>query len=208
MVNMPLKDRILESPLGYALWSAPLNQPKVEAIRLQLKAAGKTGGRFLDIGCGPGSNSKIFGTDFDYLGIDINPAYIAEARCRYPSMKFEATDARSLNLGNQTFDVILMNSFLHHLGDNECVALMKGLLPVFSSSSIVIVQEPLVPEAPFMFAKLMMKLDRGGHFRALEHWRRIIEGSGFNVIRDDFYSIRLAGFIGWQMYSATLAKCA
>src|SRR4051794_35758133 len=85
LVNLMLKEKILESSLGYALWSAPVNRPKIDAIRQMLQKCGK--GKVLDVGCGPGTNAEIF-ADWDYVGIDLNASYIENARSKFPAMRF------------------------------------------------------------------------------------------------------------------------
>src|SRR6478672_7111989 len=105
-----LKEKILESSLGYALWSAPVNRPKVDAIRQMLQKCGR--GKVLDVGCGPGTNAEIF-ADWDYVGIDLNASYIENARSKFPGMRFVHGDATALDLKDERFPVILINSLMH-----------------------------------------------------------------------------------------------
>ena len=69
--------RIMENTLAYRLWQAPFAERKLDPIR----ASGGFDGirRVLDVGCGPGTNTHHF-AGADYLGMDINPGYIADAR--------------------------------------------------------------------------------------------------------------------------------
>lgn len=201
---MSLKDRILESPLGYELWSGPLNRPKVAAIRRLMERAGKSHGSFLDVGCGPGSNSQYFGSDGGYLGIDINPAYIQQAQRKFPALKFAVGDAASLDLGERKFDVVLLNSLVHHLDDEQARALMSGLHHLVSPGSIVVVQEPLIPLPQEWFMRMLMQSDRGKHFRHLGQWQKLFMDSGYALAQEEFYRIPLFGLDGWKMYSVML----
>jgi SAM-dependent methyltransferase len=201
---MSLKDRILESSWGYSLWSAAFIQPKVDAVRGMLKSAGKRGGAFLDVGCGPGSNSVFFGGDFDYLGVDINPDYIAKATTKFPDMAFAVRDATELSLEGRSFDVVLINSLVHHLDDAQTGVLMTQLREVLRPGGVIILQEPLIPSSRQWFMRVLMRMDRGKYFRDLEHWQGLYQEAGYSIEREEHYFISMLGVRGWSMYSAML----
>jgi SAM-dependent methyltransferase len=201
-----LKDSILESPLGYRLWSAPLIAPKIAAINSLLQKAGKTQGRFLDVGCGPGSNSPFFGAYFNYLGVDINPAYIQQAQHKHPSMKFAVADATALALEGLAFDVVLMNSLIHHLDDSGARTLLESLRPQLNPGGVVIAQEPLIPQQGEWFKHRLMRADRGKYFRQLTAWHQLYTSSGYTIAAEEYYTIRLLGVPGWNMCSTMLVS--
>jgi SAM-dependent methyltransferase len=201
---MSVKNRILESPLGYALWSSSFIGAKVRAIRSVLRGVNRPGGTFLDIGCGPGSNSPFFGHDYDYLGVDINPAYIATARRKFPSMKFAVGDATRLELTGRKNDIVLINSLIHHLDDEGALSLLTALHGQLNADGVVVVQEPLIPDAGEWFMRLTRRMDRGAHFRTLEHWRQLYRQSGYSLALEEFYQIKLFGIAGWKMHSVLL----
>src|SRR6476661_2658092 len=156
-----LKEKILESSLGYKLWSAPVNRPKVEAIGRMLSKCGK--GKVLDVGCGPGTNAEIF-EGWDYVGVDLNAQYIADAQRKYPNKRFVHGDATALGLAGEKFPVILINSLMHHLNDSECSQLLTGIKPIMAADGSVIVQEPLTPASDQRLMRFLMNQDRGDHF--------------------------------------------
>jgi len=199
-----LKVSILESSLGYTLWSAPLNRPKVDAIMRMLSRLGIKRASILDIGCGPGTNSSFF-KDWDYLGIDINPLYIEGAKKKYPEMRFETGDAARLTIQGEKFDVILINSMMHHLDDRECDQLLDGIRPLLAIGGAVIVQEPITPTKDERIMNTLMRQDRGDYFRTLDAWKELFGRNRYKIGNDEFYDIKLAKLVvGWHMYSATL----
>src|SRR5437867_13058439 len=76
---MRLGAAALEHTLAYRLWQAPFADKKLAPLfaHNDLRAVR----RVLDVGRGPGTNTRHFG-HADYVGVDINPRYIAYAQRR------------------------------------------------------------------------------------------------------------------------------
>ena len=72
--------RLLEQPSVYLAWQRPFVPSKLSPVwRHNTRSAIR---RVLDVGCGPGTNSAEF-AGLDYLGVDLNPSYIAHARRKH-----------------------------------------------------------------------------------------------------------------------------
>ena len=71
----------------------------------------------LDLGCGLGHYSQILHKyGFDVLAVDGRPENVAEARHRYPHLKFEIADAEDPKLGDLgKFDLVFCFGLLYHL---------------------------------------------------------------------------------------------
>ena len=101
-----------------------------------LSLIGPAPGYALDIGCGPGQILARLATrlpEWKFLGIDRSLTMIHRARqtpdsCGRPGVKsiapsatgnlcFLAGDAKSLPFRDASFDLVLCNSVLHHIGD-------------------------------------------------------------------------------------------
>ena len=107
-----LKDRLLESSIGYRLWMAPFAEEKFAPILANNDLSRAR--RVLDVGCGPGTNTHHF-AGASYLGLDINEDYVNDAR-RRSGREFRAVDVTQYTAEeNEQSDFILLNSFLHHL---------------------------------------------------------------------------------------------
>src|SRR5438445_7920049 len=86
----------------------------------------RPGMRVIDIGCGPGYIVPHLPQGIDYVGFDIDQAYIEHARksfghlgkfhCRY----FDAATANEF----AGADVVMMNGVLHYIEDEE----LKGII--------------------------------------------------------------------------------
>lgn len=201
-----LKNRILESPVGYAVWSEPFNRPKIHAIERMLRRSGNEKGRILDVGCGPATNASFF-SDWDYLGVDLNPEYIKVARTKFPGLRFEVADAAALELNGEKFDVVLINSLMHHLNDAECSELLRGIRHTLGENSTIITQEPLTPDTKKRLMRFLMNNDRGDYFRTQEEWKNIFHINNYQIVFEEFYSLKIARLIvGWHMYSVLLTK--
>lgn len=87
------------------------------------------GGKVLDAGCGPGSDSGfLFSQGFDVVGVDLSKGMIETARRRFPGVEFRRNDLRELDFPENEFDGIIANMSLNHLERDD----MEGVLDDFS----------------------------------------------------------------------------
>src|SRR5688500_421072 len=86
---MTIRDRVFEHSIAYRIFQAPFIKPKVAPLWRRNDMTQVR--RVLDVGCGPGTNAQFF-ADGGYLGVDVNPDYIADARRRFPGKRFEIAD--------------------------------------------------------------------------------------------------------------------
>jgi trans-aconitate methyltransferase len=83
--------------------------------------APKAGERILDLGCGTGAlTEEIAGRGAQILGVDQSEEMIAQARKKFPALKFEALDARELRF-NAEFNAVFSNAVLHWIPEAEQV---------------------------------------------------------------------------------------
>src|SRR5206468_6323559 len=80
VAGMRLGAAALEHTLAYRLWQAPFADKKLAPLFAHQDL--RSVRRVLDVGCGPGTNTRHFERT-GYLGVDINESYIADARRRY-----------------------------------------------------------------------------------------------------------------------------
>jgi SAM-dependent methyltransferase len=99
--------------------------------------APKAGERILDLGCGTGAlTAEIAARGAEVLGVDRSDEMIAQARKKYPALRFEVLDARELRLKFENrseadkpggvaklaaagFDAIFSNAVLHWIPEAE-----------------------------------------------------------------------------------------
>ena len=191
---MKLMDTLLAQPLVYRLWQAPFAQQKLQPFLAHSDVA--TASRVLDVGCGPGTNARLF-AHADYLGLDWNDAYIRYARRRHPG-RFVAGDARAFDAAPaDSFDCILVNSLLHHLSDPDVRAVLANLAGLLAEGGAIHILELVLPGGPGA-ARLLARLDRGASARPLEAWRRLFT----EVFAADVFEPYIVGGFGiplWHM---------
>ena len=117
---------ILDLSWVYLAWQAPFVEQKLVPFRRRHPAAPFR--RILDIGCGPGTNTRAFlQTDPNYLGVDLNAGYIASAKRRFGDALFMVGDASQLDIpSGEHFDCIFINSMLHHMDDEQVRSLLRS----------------------------------------------------------------------------------
>ena len=149
----------------------------------------------LDVGCGPGTNTGHFG-HADYVGVDINPRYIAYARRRYGREFLVADVTAGPDLGAR-FDCVLVNSFLHHVDDAEAHRVLRHLAPLLTTDGHLHALE-LVRPVGRSVARLLARLDRGAHARPLGAWRALL-ATHFEPVVFEPYRLGALGMTLWHM---------
>ena len=99
--------------------------------------APKAGERILDLGCGTGAlTAEIAARGAEVLGVDRSEEMIAQARKKFPALRFEVMDARELRLPpnradgeSAGFDAVFSNAVLHWIPEaDEVIAGMARAL--------------------------------------------------------------------------------
>ncbi|MBI4716716.1 MAG: methyltransferase domain-containing protein [Planctomycetes bacterium] len=191
---MSISNRLLEYPWVYRAWQRPFAEAKLRPVRRHNDL--RSVRRVLDVGCGPGTNSRHF-EHTDYCGIDINPAYIASAARRFRGT-FIAADATTYCVPpDRRYDFVLINSFLHHLADGEVRALLANLWRVLSDAGYVHVLELVLPahRGP---ARFLARHDRGRFARSVGCWSELL-AERFRPVVFEPFSLRLCGITLWNM---------
>ena len=176
------RDRLMEHPAVYAVWQAPFAAQKFAPVERQLRE--RTVRRVLDVGCGTGTNARRF-EGAEYVGLDINERYLRMARERYAGLFVQAdlTTADLTSLG--TFDTILVNSFLHHIQDEDVRRILSRLTTLLAPEGRVHILELVLPPH-LSLARLMARLDRGRYARPIESWRELFGAAFAPVISEPY----------------------
>jgi SAM-dependent methyltransferase len=161
--------RIMDNTLAYRLWQAPFVDQKLMPIVRQNDLSRVR--RVLDVGCGPGTNTRIF-THADYLGVDFNEEYIAYARARY-KRTFMVADVTNFAVPDEErFDFILCNSLFHHIDTPDVSRLLGHLATLLSNDGHIHVID-LVLRDQISISRTVTLLDRGQWPRPVAEWRRL-----------------------------------
>jgi SAM-dependent methyltransferase len=191
---MSLVDAILERPSLYLLWQRPFCDTKLAPFMRDADLA--DGIRMLDVGCGPGTNTRHFPLG-GYLGIDISPEYIAYAREHYDA-QFEVVDVVNDPIpGPDEFDLIVVNSLLHHIDTPGVRQTLEKLSGRLADDGVVHILDVVWPEnrGP---AHFLAGWDRGKFIRPLGEWRELF-GSVFEEEHFEPYPLPAHGPTLWHM---------
>jgi SAM-dependent methyltransferase len=169
---MNLINRLLENSLVYRLWQYPFVEQKLAPLRMRGEIARAR--RVLDVGCGPGTNTHVFASS-DYLGIDINPNYIADARNRY-GRRFVVADVTNYLGGDEgKFDFVFVNSMLHHIDDTGIRKLLSHLSSLVSQDGHVHILDLVLPDRQRSLSHMLARMDRGQFPRSVSNLRGLVD---------------------------------
>jgi len=186
--------RIMEHTAAYRLWQAPFAESKLAPVFSHTDKAAIR--RVLDVGCGPGTNTSHFARS-DYLGIDINSSYIEYARTRY-RRDFVTADVTTYSVAaGQSFDFVLINSFLHHVNTPDARRILEHLRTLLSKDGYIHILDLVLPDRRTL-ARLIAQWDRGEYPRPLEQWRTLFT-EWFEPVVFEPYPLALGGVTLWNM---------
>lgn len=148
--------------------------------------------RVIDLACGTGELRKFIKPK-NYLGIDLNPAYINFAKKRFTdkNSKFILSDIISKQIP-QGYETAFLISASHHLSDQQLSDLFVALAKSHIKKIIIVDGTPIGP-----FAKLLKSLDAilggGRYFRSINQLSNFtkqyfkVQKSGSYDIKYSFY---------------------
>lgn len=191
---MSVLEALLESPAVYGLWQAPFALKKLAPVLANAPLTSAS--RVLDVGCGPGTNAALF-DGLDYVGIDWNDRYIRYARRHHRGTFVTADLTTYVPPAGATFDLVLINSFLHHLDDASARIVLAKLGPLLSPDGAVHILE-LVRPSEWGAARLLAHWDRGKYARTVPEWAKLI-ASELAVQSTQPYPVSLLGLPLWHM---------
>lgn len=191
---MSLTASLLEHTLVYRLWQAPFAEQKFAPVVANNNLNEVR--RVLDVACGPGTNTHHFDHS-DYLGIDLNERYIQHARSR-SRRRFLVADACTYRVpSNERFDFILVNSFLHHLGNADVANILSHLRTLLTDDGHIHLLELVMPPEPSI-ARRLARWDRGKFARPLDEWKTIFSEFFEPVVVTPFPLVGLGATL-WNM---------
>jgi len=178
----------------YRLWQAPFAEQKLRPMCTYNDL--RSVRRVLDVGCGPGTNTNHF-SHADYLGVDVNPAYVDSARHKY-GRPFIVADVRAYRVPDgEQFDFILVNSLLHHLETPAAASILDHLRSLLTADGHVHVLDLVVP-AQLSLARVLALYDRGNFARSISEWSALL-GEAFEPVVIEPYVVGCFGATLWHM---------
>ena len=133
------------------------------------------GMRILEIGCGTGELIPYLPAGTTYVGYDLSADYVAAARARYGGRgEFIASRFTHDDIGrHEPFDLAVANALLHHLDDDEAIALLKLLKQAVRPSGRVVTADLVSIDGQNLLARQMIAWDRGRNVRRPDEYRAL-----------------------------------
>ncbi len=132
--------------------------------------------KILEIGCSTGNIAREI-IDMDnnsYYGVDISKEYIEVANKSTIKGKFFQMDARELDFSNESFDIVMLSSVLHHIDDDTGKNCFKEIHRVLKKDGVVIISEPIV-NYKSLISIILCKLDRGNFIRTTDEYQSLFK---------------------------------
>ena len=173
----------LEVPSVYNVFSAAVGGNALRRSLIRNHVRARSGDKLIDIGCGSAQVLRYL-PDVEYLGIDINPEYIAFARRTYGSKAtFLVGDTKSLRSEPRfkDADVVMAFGLLHHLNDEEAAHCLQFAYNSLKAKGRFICHEACWIPNQGALSKYIMSLDRGRSIRTEEQYRQLA-GKIFNKL--------------------------
>lgn len=195
LAGVNLIDKALEIASVYKTWQSLFSEEKIAPLVKFLKLEKST--TILDLGCGPGTNAHLFAEN-QYTGVDINQSYINFASRKFNG-DFIASDATSYTPATpKTFDIILINSLMHHLDNTACLKLLTNASNLLSENGEIHILDVIQPQN-ISLKSLLARLDRGNHLRTNEGWDSLLNGF-FTQVHYVEYNLYLFGLSAYRMF--------
>ncbi|PYK27551.1 MAG: class I SAM-dependent methyltransferase [Verrucomicrobia bacterium] len=167
--------RWLKVPFVYNLFQGVVggNALRRKIIRNHVRA--RPGDKVIDIGCGPAQALQSL-PQVEYLGLDINPDYIAFARRAYGDKgTFVVGNTQSLR-GDSRFkdaDIVIAIAVLHHLDDEEAADCIRFAYDALKRGGRLICHDACWIPNQGAFSKWIMSRDRGQNIRTEQQFRQL-----------------------------------
>jgi SAM-dependent methyltransferase len=171
-----LRDVLSAAPV-YSLFARLVGATSARRRYVEGYIRPRSGDRVLDIGCGPADILDSL-PQVEYCGIDQSPEYIESARARFPlrgSFRVEAVGADLIGK-YAGFDLVLATGVLHHLTDEEALALFRIAKAALKPGGALVTLDGAWVQGQSRMARALLRMDRGRHVRSPAEYERLAAG--------------------------------
>jgi SAM-dependent methyltransferase len=161
---------VLAIPAAYQLWSSVVGGGAYDKVLVNEYVRPSAGGRILEIGCGPGTIVRYLPPS-EYLGFDLSPSYIEQAKKRFPNAKFVCERVSQFSLAKeQSFDAVLAFGIVHHLEDAEARQLFQIAHDALRPGGKLVTSDGVWTDGQSPVARWLLARDRGEHIRSEQEY--------------------------------------
>lgn len=158
--------KILAVPPVYSFFRHIVGSDDVRRKYANEYIRARDGDKVLDIGCGTG-DILAFLPAVDYVGFDGSAQYIQLARKRFGSRGrfFHGLVGDTPDLPEPSFDIALAHGVLHHLDDDEAVALFDTAYKALKPGGRLLTFDGCYTDEQSALARYLVSKDRGQFVR-------------------------------------------
>ncbi len=123
-------------------------------------------GRILEFGCGHGDTlAALAGEGREVLGSDVSEAAVAEARRRFPHLRFVRDDGAAFEAEEGTFDAVFCVDVIEHLHPEDVPAHLARLCRCLKPGGLCVVMTPHARVGPHDVSRFFSPHPTGLHLR-------------------------------------------
>jgi SAM-dependent methyltransferase len=162
----------LKVPFLYNAFQAAVGATTLRRRLIENHVRAKPGDKVIDIGCGSAPALQWL-PEVQYIGLDINPDYIAFAGRTYGTKgTFVVGDTRSLRADSrfQDADIVMALGVLHHLDDQEAADCIQFAYDALKEKGRFVCHEPCWIPNQGAISKFIMSTDRGRDIRTEQQY--------------------------------------
>jgi cyclopropane fatty-acyl-phospholipid synthase-like methyltransferase len=162
----------LKIPFLYNAFQAAVGATALRRRLAQNHVRAKPGDKVIDIGCGSAPILQWL-PEVEYLGLDINPDYIAVARRTYGRRgTFIVGNLQTVQADSRfkAADIVIAIGVLHHLDDEEAEQCIQFAHDVLNAEGRFICHEACWTPNQGTISKYIMSTDRGRNIRTEQQY--------------------------------------
>jgi cyclopropane fatty-acyl-phospholipid synthase-like methyltransferase len=163
---------ILNFPRIYNVFSKVIRSD-ARSVYVEKYVRVKEGDKILDIGCGT-ADILLNLPRVDYYGLDVNQAYIEHAQKRFAghgvflTAQIDKDIIRKYSLSD--FDIALATGVVHHLNDNEALALFEVAKAALKPGGRLITLDGCYMKNQSRISRFILCKDRGKYVRTKDEY--------------------------------------
>lgn len=135
-------------------------------------------GHVIDAGCGPGQwTDFLFRRGVDVSGVDLVPAFVEEARARFPGVPFDVASLRDLDVPDRSLGAVLAWYSLIHLPPKDMPSVLAGFARALTPGGHLLVG--------FFAGPHGQTLDHAvtpAHFWSTDRMAHLLDDAGFELL--------------------------
>jgi cyclopropane fatty-acyl-phospholipid synthase-like methyltransferase len=165
----------LKVPFLYNAFQAAVGATALRRKLIENHVRPNPGDKIIDIGCGSAPVLQSLPA-VEYIGLDINPDYIAHAQRSYGSRgTFIVGQPQSVRADSRfkDADIVMAIGVLHHLDDEEAEQCIRFAYDALKTEGRFICHEACWTPNQGAISKYIMSTDRGRNIRTEQQYRQL-----------------------------------